>query len=147
MNDSIPEIKIDEAQVINLSQLYKYLGTVKDTRHKKGKRYTLNILLLVVILAKLCGEDNPYGIAEWAKLRGQQLQQLFNYHRRVTPSNKTIQRLTATMVDDSDLQKQMRAYLHQAYGGQQSILITIDGKTLSGGADPGHDGVSLGINI
>lgn len=25
--------------------------------------------------------------------------------------------------------------------------IRIDGKTLSGGADPGHDGVSLGVNI
>lgn len=132
MNDNIPEIKIDEAQVLNLSQLYEQLGTVKDNRQQKGKRYTLNLLLLVVILAKLCGEDKPYGIAEWAKMRGQQLQQLFDYHRQVTPSNKTIQRLTATMLDDRDLQKKMREYLHQAYGGQQSILITIDGKTLRG---------------
>jgi predicted transposase YbfD/YdcC len=35
-------------------------------------------------------------------------------------------------VEDSMLQETMRNYLHQTYGGQQSILVTIDGKTLRG---------------
>jgi hypothetical protein len=87
---------------------------------------------MVVILAKLCGENTPYGIAEWAKMRGKELQQLFGYHRLVIPSNKTLQRLTDSSLRDEDLQATIRHYLHQRYGGQQSVLITIDGKTLRG---------------
>lgn len=132
MNDNIIAIKIDEGQLFNIGQMYQGLASVADNRQDKGKRYSINILLMVVILAKLCGEDKPYGIAEWAKMRGEELQSMFNYHRRVTPSNKTIQRLTASSLNDEDLQKKMNRYLHEVYGGQQSILITIDGKTLRG---------------
>lgn len=122
----------DEEQLFNLSELYAALEGVTDRRKDKGKRYTVQILLMVVILAKLCGEHTPYGIAEWAKMRGEELQHLFNYHRQVIPSNKTLQRMADTTVEDADLQGTIRDYLHRTQGGQQSILITIDGKTLKG---------------
>jgi len=118
--------------LLNIGELYDVLGKVYDRRQEKGKRYTIGILLIVVILAKLCGENTPYGMAEWAKNRGAELQKLFGYHRRVNPSNKTLQRLTATSLVDKELQLTTRRYLHQTYGGQQSILVTIDGKTLRG---------------
>jgi hypothetical protein len=60
----------DEGRVLNIGELYAVLDQINDKRHEKGKRYTIGILLIVVILAKLCGEDTPYGIAEWAKMRG-----------------------------------------------------------------------------
>ena len=126
------EIKNDKSRLLNIGELYALLEQVNDKRHDKGKRYTIGILLMVVILAKLCGENTPYGIAEWAKMRGKELQELFGYHRQVTPSNKTLQRLTDTSLEDEDLQATTRHYLHQSYGGQQSVLITIDGKTLRG---------------
>lgn len=126
------DIKKDKSRLLNIGELYAFLEQVNDKRHDKGKRYTIGILLMVVILAKLCGENTPYGIAEWAKMRGKELQELFGYHRRVTPSNKTLQRLTDTSLEDEDLQATTRHYLHQRYGGQQSVLITIDGKTLRG---------------
>ena len=63
-------------------------------------------------------------------MRGNELQRIFRYHREVTPSNKTIQRLLATSLEDQDLQVQTKQYLHQTHGGQQSVLVTIDGKTL-----------------
>lgn len=126
------DLKRGAGQLLNLGELYAALAQVDDKRHARGKRYTLNILLMVVILAKLSGEDKPYGIAEWAKLRGAELQQMFGYHRQVLPSNKTIQRLIATALEDADLQTTIRRYLHRTYGGQQSILVTIDGKTLRG---------------
>ena len=121
-----------EGKLLNIGELYAALCEVEDKRKEKGKRYTIGILLMVVILAKLCGENTPYGIAEWAKMRGIQLQQLFSYHRQVIPSNKTLQRLADTSLEDEDLQAIIRRYLHQTYGGQQSLLITIDGKTLRG---------------
>jgi len=126
------EIKKDEGQLLNIGELYTALEQVNDKRQDRGKRYTINMLLIVVILAKLSGEDTPYGIAEWAKMREEELQKLFSYHRRVSPSNKTIQRLTDNSLEDQDLQMTIRRYLHRTYGGQQSILVTIDGKTLRG---------------
>jgi predicted transposase YbfD/YdcC len=121
-----------EGQLLNIGELYNVLEQVPDNRDEKGMRYTIGILLIVFILAKLCGENTPYGMAEWAKMRATELQNLFGYHRLVQPSNKTLQRLTATTLADKALQKTIRHYLHQKYGGQQSILVTIDGKTLRG---------------
>jgi hypothetical protein len=45
-----------------------YLG-LKDQRAKRGIRYALAPLLIVMTLAKLCGEDKPKAIAEWVSLR------------------------------------------------------------------------------
>lgn len=94
--------------MLNIGELYAILEQVNDKRQDKGKRYTIGILLIVVILAKLCGENTPYGIAEWAKMRGEELQELFGYHRQVVPSNKTLQRLTDTSLEDEDLQATTR---------------------------------------
>lgn len=132
MNYITIEVENSEGRLLNIGELYAALEQVTDKRQEKGKRYTIGILLIVVILAKLCGEDTPYAIAEWAELRGKELQQLFGYHRPVIPSNKTLQRLTDTSLDDEDLQTTIRHYLHQSYGGQQSVQVTIDGKTLRG---------------
>ena len=132
MDYSIIEVAKNEGRLLDIGELYAVMGQVHDQRQEKGKRYTIGILLIVVILAKLCGENTPYGIAEWAKMRAEELQKLFGYHRRVSPSNKTIQRLTDTSLADTDLQATIRRYLHRTYGGQRSILVTIDGKTLRG---------------
>jgi predicted transposase YbfD/YdcC len=126
------EVDKSEGCLLNVGELYAALEQVKDKRQAKGKRYTIGVLLIVVILAKLCGEDTPYGIAEWAKLRSRQLQELFGYHRRVKPSNKTLQRLVDTSLEDEDLQATIKHYLHQNHGGQQSVQVVIDGKTLRG---------------
>ena len=56
-----------EGKLLNIGELYAVLSEVEDKRKEKGKRYTIGILLMVVILAKLCGENRPYGIAEWVK--------------------------------------------------------------------------------
>ena len=132
MDYTIIETENREGQLLNIGELYSTLGQDADNRQQKGKRYTFGILLMVVILSKLCVEKTPYGMSEWDKMRASELQRLFGYHRLVKPSNKTIQRLTDTTVDDSMLQETIRNYLHQTYGGQQSILVTIDGKTLRG---------------
>lgn len=122
----------DEGRLLNIGILYNVLEQVPDNRNGKGMRYPIGILLIVFILAKLCGENTPYGMAELAKMRATELQNLFGYHRLVQPSNKTLQRLTDTTLEDKALQKTIRRYLHQKYGEQQSILVTIDGKTLRG---------------
>jgi len=45
------------------------LGQLQDKRKRRGIRYSLAVILTLVVLAKLAGEDELAGIAEWVKLR------------------------------------------------------------------------------
>jgi len=45
------------------------LNRLTHRRDRRGKIYSLGLVLTVVILAKLAGEDKPSGIVEWIRLR------------------------------------------------------------------------------
>ena len=49
--------------------IYQELGKIEDRRGKKGKRYTLALLLTCILLAKMAGETTLQAIAEWIRLR------------------------------------------------------------------------------
>jgi predicted transposase YbfD/YdcC len=53
-------------------------------------------------------------------------------YRRATPSLNTIRRTLAESVLAEELEEVCRQFLHEAYGGQQSALVAIDGKTMRG---------------
>ena len=57
------------AHIIHVWHLLDYLRRVKDGRKRRGIRYRLEIILALFILAKLCGENKVYGIADWVRLR------------------------------------------------------------------------------
>ena len=59
----------DQAIVFELGSLYAWLLKLTDGRKRRGIRYPLALLLVMVILAKLGGEDGPKGMAEWLKYR------------------------------------------------------------------------------
>ena len=56
-----------EGKIINLRHLFDYLEQVKDKRQRRGKRYSLELILVLFILAKLCGQNKIYGIADWVQ--------------------------------------------------------------------------------
>jgi len=51
--------------IFDIGSLYAHLEEIEDTRKAKGKRHQLITLLILMLLAKLGGEDRPSGIAEW----------------------------------------------------------------------------------
>lgn len=51
-------------QIFSIGSLLTYLAKITDTRKPRGIRYSL---------AKLCREDKPYGIADWAQMRSEWL--------------------------------------------------------------------------
>lgn len=55
--------------VIDFGSLYARFQTLCDTRKRRGLRYSLVLVLLIIMLAKTCGENHLSGIAEWAKHR------------------------------------------------------------------------------
>ena len=58
-----------EERIFDVGSLYAKFCELRDKRKPKGLRYRLETILVIMILAKLCGEDNPSAIAEWAKHR------------------------------------------------------------------------------
>ena len=70
-------------KVINISSLYNYLSRLRDGRKPRGLRYSLVTILVLIILAKLCGQDHPSGIADWAQQRTEYLVEVLKVkHKR-----------------------------------------------------------------
>lgn len=76
---------IDQAFFFDVGSLYEYLDNLNDRRDPKGVRYPLVIALVFVILAKLAGEQEPRGIAQWVELRKEILQQALRLNRDSVP--------------------------------------------------------------
>ncbi len=86
----------------------------------------------MVILAKLLGEDKPSGITEWIRLRCDTFVKLFNCKHQRMPCLNTVCTVLQEVVPLEELKTLFRRYLHETYGGQESQLIAIDGKTMHG---------------
>jgi hypothetical protein len=86
-NKNTRKVKMESntGQVFNLVSLYDRFQGLHDKRKAKGKRYTLATILTGIFLAKLCGEDKPSGIAEWARLREQWITRMLGLKRERMP--------------------------------------------------------------
>jgi len=144
MKHIILEANDTDAVVFNLADLAVRLNQLTDTRDRRGKIYPLGMILTMVILAKLAGEDKPSGIAEWIRLRCEAFVQLFNCQHRRMPCLNIIRWVLQEIVSLEGLEKLLSHYLHETYGGQQSQLVSIDGKTMRGTIPKGsRQGVHL----
>lgn len=116
--------------VFDAGSLYYHFEAIQDVRKKRGIRYSLPIVFLLVVLAKLCGQDTPFGIADWAKNRQEWLCEilLLNYPRMPHPS--TYRRIMATY--ECEWERVVTSFLAQLTEKQEYQVITIDGKTLRG---------------
>lgn len=132
MKHIILEASASEAIVLNVDELRSYLNRLTDTRDRRGKIYSLGLVLTLVILAKLAGEDKPSGIAEWIRLRRESLVALFNCKHPRMPCLNSIRWILQEVVSLEELEKVLSRYLHETYGGQESQLVVIDGKTMRG---------------
>lgn len=139
-------LEANETDVIafNLADLATRLNQLTDTRDKRGKIYPLGMLLTMIILAKLAGEDKPSGIAEWIRLRCDAFVIIFNCKHQRMPCLNIIRGVLQEVIAIEELEKVLVDYLHETYGGQQSQLVTIDGKTMRGTIPKGYrQGVHL----
>jgi predicted transposase YbfD/YdcC len=95
-------------------------------------------------MAKLAGENKPKGIAEWLQLRREQLVKAFQRKRADVPSYNTIRRTLENIEDGIEMQSYLNRFLHEAYGGMVTVLVSIDGKAMRGTIPTGQtQGVHL----
>jgi predicted transposase YbfD/YdcC len=117
-----------EAVLFEVSSLFEYLGKITDPRKPRGIRYGLDVLVGLLVLAKLCGEDELSGMAEWLRLRQTQLTAWLGLERRTLAHATTYRRLLAA-VDLAEVEAQVGAFFQRQ---QQKGMVSLDGKTLRG---------------
>ena len=115
--------------------IYQALGKLEDKRKKKGKRYTLALLLTCVLLAKMAGETTLQAIAEWIRLRSAWLQEVLPDTRATFPCTATYSNVLRT-VDHEELNQILmdlltRVRAEKRKPGEQ-VHVVLDGKTLRG---------------
>ena len=115
--------------MFNVGSLMAHLQCLTDPRDARGVRYALIDLLTLLILAKLGGEDGMKGMAEWVKLRGQELVRLLKLQRDSLPHQTTYERL----LDKLDI-GEFEGVVGDFFAQQtpNAPTVTLDGKTLRG---------------
>jgi predicted transposase YbfD/YdcC len=129
--------------VFEIGSLYAHFRTLSDGRKRKGLRYELALLLLLIVLAKMCGEDRPSGIAEWAKHRAGMLGEMLRLKRKGMPHHSTYRRILGEVVCVEELERVNQDFLSgKRFFGKQ-VLVSIDGKVLRGTLDVQQRGTYL----
>ena len=77
------------ALLFDVDALFVQLQGVKDRRQRRGVRYPLAPILLIVVLAKLAGVRSSREIAYWACVRVQELSRLLVLKREGMPHFRT----------------------------------------------------------
>lgn len=131
-------------KVINLVSLYKRFQGVYDKRKPKGKRYELATILMGIFLAKLCGEDKPSGIAEWARLREQWITRMLGLKRERMPHHNTYRRVLADVIDEEEFEELAREHFKHSGEAGYHVVVSMDGKMARGTIDTeASDGLYL----
>lgn len=121
----------------DVGSVYAGLCKLTDIRKAKGKQYALEMVLLIVVMAKLCGEDKPLGIAEWGQHRHEELVQLLYLNWTRMPSHHTYRRILAHKVYAEEVERLVSAYNQP---GQHGKVYALDGKAVRGMRKKGEEG-------
>lgn len=122
----------NEGLMADVGTLYAELATLTDRRDPRGKRYELALIPGLIVLAKLSGEDHPYGVAQWVQERNAYLIAVLGVRRLRLPSLNTYRRALGENVQVEELQRLTHRALTRREGVGASALISLDGKTLRG---------------
>jgi len=115
--------------------LYEELKGLKDRRKRRGVRYPLAVVLVMIVIAKLSGEDEIRGIAEWISHRTAAFVEALALKHQRTPHPTTISRILNEAVDLQALENVVSGYFKTQSASEAAIAI--DGKALRGTIEPG----------
>jgi predicted transposase YbfD/YdcC len=119
--------------IYEMGSLYEYFLTkIKDPRQRRGKRYALVTLLVMIMLAKLGGEDKPSGIADWVANRIEALREMKVLEARQAPSHMTYRRVFQEIIDLEEFEQLMQEFHQSRLQTGQEMVVSMDGKALRG---------------
>jgi predicted transposase YbfD/YdcC len=115
--------------------VYQALQQLTDTRGKQGKRYSLALILTLILLAKMAGATTLLAIAEWVRLRSSWLQEVLPDTRSQFPCVATysnvLRSVDPAQVTEVLMQLVTRVRAQSRVEGEQRHVV-LDGKTLRG---------------
>lgn len=120
---------LDESQVVK--SLAERFALLTDQRKKRGVRYALAPMLVMLVLAKLCGTDNPMEIARWVEYRAKWLKEVLGLCWKRMPHHATWRRNLASALNLTELEEVACEYL-SLLDKEDSELLNLDGKRLRG---------------
>jgi len=117
--------------------LTEVFATIPDFRHARGKRHSLQALLLLSCVAMLAGARGQSGIADWAKNYGDPWRTRLGFTHPKGPSQSTVQRVFARIAV-ATLEAQLARWMQRVVAALTSAAGTpealdgaaMDGKTL-----------------
>jgi hypothetical protein len=128
----------------DVGSVYERLTKLTDLRKAKGKLYALELVLLIVVMAKLCGEDKPLGIAEWAQNRPEELVRLLKLNWVRMPSHHTYRRILAHKVYVEEVERLVGEYNQH---GEHGDVYAMDGKARRGMRKKDEEGQEYCLSI
>ncbi|HEY3232426.1 MAG TPA: ISAs1 family transposase [Roseiflexaceae bacterium] len=127
----------DEPYLIDVGTLYAQAQTLIDRRKARGRRYGLALIVTIAVLAKLAGYSRVEDLADWAKLRQQELHLLFATKRVQMPHHTSWSRILGQAVDVTELEQLAQQVVAPPtmvgeIPDRCSIEVALDGKTIRG---------------
>lgn len=130
--------------IYDKGSVYDRLHKLQDMRKARGKQYSLVGLLMIILLAKLCGEDKPTGIADWGKNHQVEIMGLLKWRRPRMPDQSTYRRVMAYKMYVDEIEELVRGYNQQ---GKQGKIYAVDGKALRGMHKKGETGMEYLLSV
>lgn len=128
-----PQQEVYETGILyDLDSLFAILLRVSDPRHSRGKQYPLAVLLVLILLAKLCGENTPTGIADWVTYRIDELAAMKLLPKKKAPCHMTYRRVLQLIVSPDELERLMGEYHQSCLNTGTELVFCLDGKTVKG---------------
>ena len=121
------EMGVEESEI---KSLYAELKSVKDKRHRRGRRYEAAMLLVLILLAKLAGEKSMLGVSEWVRYRKEWLKEKLSWKREEFPCANTYTNLCENIEID-ELNRCTGDFFAQRHG---SVLVEAEQKNKAGDA-------------
>jgi DDE family transposase len=133
-----------DALVFDVGSLFEAFCGLHDQRDARGLRYPLVTILCFVLLAKLAGEDQPHGIAQWVKRRVTLLADFFGLAKEQAPHETTYSRVLGKALQIEEFEQVIREFFARPPQAGQSVHLIFDGKTLRGTIPAGR---SHGVHL
>ncbi len=115
--------------------LYRTLETIQDGRAKRGVRYSVALILTLLVLSKLVGMKTPEASAQWVTERTEWLKGVLPCPRKRFPCVSTyrnvLRSLDAAHINEVLAQWLVRHRVHTC-SEQDLSHVALDGKTLHG---------------
>lgn len=124
--------------------VFERLGQLTDIRKARGKRFSLETILTIIVMAKMCGEDTPSAIADWAKNHQEQIVELLQLKRPKLPHYNTYRRILAHVVYEEEIARLVGEYNQR---GEHGEIYAMDGKTPRGTRKKDEDGSEYLLSV